>query len=157
MRTIQENFKNIFGQLNEFIDAFNEEAHGMGSPSIPKQTVQIVGQTALLLADLPFPVTATMDLDVVSPLNYIVQKRLSELLLNEGMRLENDGHLIWMPQETLYQKILDFPSVEVFIALPEAVMASKLKFHRLKDQKLIQTYLKFFPEKEEEIRIQSKK
>ena len=147
----------VFKNLNSFIEEENRIAKEEGSMPISPQVIQIVGQTALILAELPFPVTATMDLDVISRLNHAVSKKLSELLLEKGLRLETDGHLIWMPKTTEYATIAEFSYVKVCVAKTEFVVASKFKFKRLKDEKLIKTYLEYFPETREQIRTLSGK
>lgn len=150
-------FKALFSELNDFIFQINKEARKMGSIPLLQQTIKIVGQTALLLSDLPFTITATMDLDVVSKLDYKVQKKLNELLLVHGMQLETDGHLIWMPKDTSYKKVFEFTNLTVFIADAESVIASKFRFKRSKDQKLIQNYFDYFPDCKQTIKIKADK
>ena len=149
---MQNKFEAIFTELNNFIQEKNQEAPGLGVPLLPKQSIKIIGQTVLVLADLPFPVEMTLGLDVISPLNPFVQKQVSDLLIKEGMYLEADGHLVWMPRNTSYEKIFDSLLVEVLVADVESVLASKYKFKRPKDQKLIQTFFNYFPEKIELIK-----
>ncbi|HBF11979.1 MAG TPA: hypothetical protein DDW49_01100 [Deltaproteobacteria bacterium] len=144
---MQNKFEAIFTGLNNFIQERNQEAPELGVPLLPKQSIKIIGQMVLVLADLPFPVERTLGLDVISPLNPFVQKQVSDLLIKEGMHLEADGHLVWMPINTSYKKIFDSLLVEVLVADVESVLASKYKFKRPKDQKLIQTFFNYFPEK----------
>lgn len=59
----KEELLQVFKDLNSFIEDENQVAREEGALPIPPQTIQIVGQTALILAELPFAVTATMDLD----------------------------------------------------------------------------------------------
>ena len=152
LSTFKNELIGVFREVDLFIESQNGIATEQGSLIIPKQVVQIAGQTALILAELPFPVTASMDLDVVSTLNYSVSKKLSELLIEKGLRLETDGHLIWMPKETQYTTIADFSNVEVQMAKSEFIVASKFKFKRPKDEKLIKAYLEHFPDSKEEIK-----
>lgn len=156
MNEENKNFREIFEELNEFLMAENKEADQMGGPFVKKQTVKIVGQAALLLADLPFPVEGTSDLDVVSSIDHVAQKKLIELLLKKGMSLDTDSHLIWMPKDTRFKKIFDFPKVEVFVAEPEDVLLSKYKFNRPQDRDLFKDYLKFFPEFEKKMKQEKK-
>ncbi len=142
----------IFESLNTFIEATNTENTQDGARSIPKQLIRLVGQTALLLGDLPFTVAASMDLDVVSQLDYVVSKKLAALLSQTGLTLETDGHLIWMPAETVYETIFEFSFVEVQMAKPEYVVASKFKFKRHKDELLIKKYLEHYPDKKDDIK-----
>lgn len=136
----------VFQELNGFIADYNSKVYSEGGQRIPKQAVKIVGQGALLCADLPFPITATMDLDTVTELPDIVARKLDMLLSKEGLRLESDSHLIWMPDTTKYTLLFDFDCVQIFIADPQSVILSKYKFNRFKDWKLIESYRHYFPE-----------
>ncbi len=138
--------KETFVSLNDFIAEYNSQIFSEGGIRIQKQTVKIVGQSALLCADLPFPVTATMDLDTVTILPDVVARKLDDLLSEHGLRLETDSHLIWMPEMTQYKILFDFDCVQVLIADPQSVILSKCKFDRLKDRKLIEDYRRYFPE-----------
>lgn len=138
--------KEVFNKLNEFITDYNSTIYSEGGIRIPKQTVKIVGQSALLCADLPFPITATMDLDTVTRLPDTVGRKLDALLSEHGLRLESDSHLIWMPETTEYKLLLDFDYVQALIADPQSVILSKYRFDRLKDRKLIENYRRYFPE-----------
>ncbi len=152
---VRKIFEVLFNELNDFILQSNKDAQALGAFPLPHQKIQIVGQTALLLKELPFSITATMDLDLNLPVDHKVQKKLDDLLMAHGMQLESDGHLIWMPPDTTYEKILDYPTLSVFIADPDSVIASKFKFKRIKDQKLIQTYLEYFPDRKEIIKTKA--
>jgi hypothetical protein len=132
-------------ELNNFIENYNRRSVEDGGIRIGKQTIKIAGQTALFLADLPFPITATVDVDIVVNLPHAVQVKLSELLGNSGMTLDPDGRLIWMPENTRYHLFFDAPWVQVLFADPEDVMLSKYKFNRADDRKVIQTYLQYYP------------
>lgn len=156
-RRFREQLLEIFSELSSFIDAENRAAVTEGSPTIPKQIIRVVGQTALILAQLPFSVTATMDLDIISSLNYSVSKKLSGLLIEKGLRLETDGHLIWMPQATEYILLAEYPYVEVSLAGQEFVLASKLRFNRPKDKNLIKTYLQYFPDSRSQLEYLARK
>ncbi|MBX7149242.1 hypothetical protein K1X76_09145 [bacterium] len=145
-------FLDVFTELNSFIETCNAQARSEGLALIPTQTIRIVGQTALLLTPLPFSVASSMDLDVISTLDYTVSKKLEALLVEKGLQLEKDGHLIWMPSQTEYDTLFKLPYVEVEKAKPEFVVASKFKFKRPKDQKLIKDYLESFPDKKDVIK-----
>lgn len=116
-----------------------------------KVTCKIVGQVALLLANLPCDVAATTDIDILFEPTYAKNKTLETLCLDYGLTLESDHHLIWMPKETVYQPLYQGDWVKVFFAEALYVIASKCKFKRDKDKKLIQNYLRFFPESKKQI------
>lgn len=141
----------IFQQLHVLMEVHNQELKEQGSPLLKKQSIKIVGQIVLLLRPLPFSPTSTMDLDTVSTFDFWVQKTLESLLLEQGLHLESDGHLIWMPQSTYYEKILDLPLLELCLASAEDVIASKFRFKRKKDEQIIAQYLEAFPQQKESI------
>lgn len=156
MARFDQEFLEVFQKLDGLMQEQNRELKRAGSPVLKKVMIQVVGQMALLLRPLPFSPTSTMDLDVVSKLDFWVQKTLEGLLLEKGLHLERDGHLIWMPPDTQYEKILDLPLLELWIASAEDVIASKYRFHRKKDERLLRQYLEAFPQQREIILKKSK-
>jgi len=144
--------QNVFSRLNHFIETHNKNSREEGSLPLKKQTFKIVGQMALLLSNLPFEITSTMDLDTVSSTNHFVQKELESLLTEIGIHLETDSHLIWMPKGTQYSQLFDFDWVGVLVADPKSVILSKYKFNRPKDRKLIHLYHHYFPEMDKEFK-----
>ncbi|GEM_PF-5726199 len=117
--------------------------------SVPPKTpltLHIVGQMALIVSDLPIPVAGTTDLDAIGLLEYPAATLLRALLLDIGLTLETDQHLIWMPSHTKYHPWYRGPLVRVDIADPLFVIASKCKFQRAKDRALLAQYFAVFPE-----------
>lgn len=149
---LREKLRDVFQRLNEFIEKYNEESTEEGGISIPPQEIRIVGQVALLLADLPFPVLATTDLDNLTTLPFNVQKELNKLLFDFEMHLVPDGPKVWMPPDTPYLPLFDFKKVKVLYADPESVILSKAKFNRVKDRPLIEKFLRYFPNVKEKIK-----
>lgn len=137
----------VFEKLNEAITSYNKECFEQGSLALQKQELKIVGQVALLLNDLPFPLAATTDLDLVKNPDYSLAKKLEELLLEIGLSLEKDSSLIWMPENTTYHTLCEFSYLKVFYADHTDVMKSKKKFHREKDKRLIEMYERIFDNK----------
>jgi hypothetical protein len=135
----------VFEGLDRHISEHNQHCNREGGINIEKQTLKIVGQTALFLAELPFPLTSTTDLDVLIMPPYSVQVKLRELLSSHGMSLDPDGRLIWMPKNTKYQRFFDSKWVEGLYADPESIMLSKFKFNRPDDRKLIRDYEQYYP------------
>jgi hypothetical protein len=124
-----------------------DEAHAHGDIQvIPPIQLKIVGQMALLIANLPFPIAATMDIDILHNLPHFAAKKLGELFLDNGLVLESDQHLIWMPEQTIYHPLFDGSYVHASVADPLYVIASKCKFKRAKDKAAIQSYCQCFPE-----------
>jgi len=135
----------VFSELNDFIADYNAGIAKEGGVRFEKQILKIVGQTALFLAKLPFSITATNDLDLITAPPYAIQNKLQDLLKKTGIGLDPDGRLIWMPENTVYHMFFDSRWVQACYADPESVLLSKYKFKRPDDQKLIQTYLQYFP------------
>ncbi|MCC7345325.1 MAG: hypothetical protein IT573_10340 [Deltaproteobacteria bacterium] len=142
---LKKALRGVFQELNDYIGEHNARRFEEGGLRIEKQVLKIAGQTALFLADLPFPITATTDLDIVVTLPYAVQVKLRELLKKFGIVLDPDGRLVWMPPDTVYHPYFDSTWVQALYADPEAVMLSKYKFNRPDDRKLLQTYAQYFP------------
>lgn len=129
-----------------------EDARANGEiQTVPPLQLKIVGQIALLIADLPFPVTSTMDIDILHNLPHFALKKLGELFLDCGLVLESDHHLIWMPEKTIYRSLFDGHYIHTSVADPLFVIASKCKFQRTRDKALIKSYFQHFPESRKEI------
>lgn len=144
---LKSSIHSVFKSLNDYIVDTNQQRSAEGTILIPPQKIQIVGQMALLMADLPFPITSTTDLDMIQLPQYEVKAKLEDLLIELGLHVESDSHLIWMPQETEYLQLFEFSNLLIEVAKPEFVIASKAKFMREKDKKLLETYHKFFNKK----------
>lgn len=142
---LEAKFRAIFEELDRRVVKENKERKQSGALLISPVKIKVLGQTALLLSNLPFPIAGTMDLDARFDGDYLARKILSELLIPEGIYLESDDHLIWMPKDTKFHKWYEGDRVEVSIAETEAVIASKAKFKREKDKELIRNYLQYFP------------
>ena len=142
---LKNTLEQVFQKLNGFIEDYNSRCEEEGGLRIKKQTLLIVGQMALFLADLPFPITATTDLDINSELKDNVRNKLREELTPLGISLDPDGRKIWMPERTRHHIFFDSPCLQVRFADPEDVLLSKYKFNRPDDQRLIKTYLEYYP------------
>lgn len=114
--------------------------------------LKIVGQVALLLSDLPFPITSTTDIDILHRLPYDTTKALEKTLLDIGLILETDHRLIWMPAETTYHSLFQGAHITASYADPFFVIASKCKFQRKKDRALIATYCNHYPDTEAKLK-----
>ena len=149
--------KNILEKLFEQFDAaIEKEAEEIrkagGIPGIGKIRCNIVGQVALFLADLPFDIAATTDIDILFTPPHAATKTLKELLLNQSLILETDHRLIWMPKQTKFHLFYDGNTVKASFADSLYVVASKCKFQREKDRKLIQQYFVHFPQAPDKIK-----
>lgn len=129
----------------------DDERRDGGTTFLRKRDYRIVGQVALLLADLPFDIAATTDIDVLHQASYPELKILAELCLNAGLILETDQHLIWMPAKTVFRPFFDGVYVNASFADPFYVAASKCKFQRDRDRPFLMTYFQKFPDAEKKI------
>lgn len=137
----------ILQKEDTWLQQLVDEAHAHGDVhAIPALQLKIVGQMALLISSLPFPITSTMDIDILHNLPHFAAQKLGELFLDNGLVLESDQHLIWMPEQTIYHPLFDGAYIHASVADPFYVMASKCKFKRIKDKALIQSYFQNFPE-----------
>lgn len=144
---IQDQFLHVSEQVDTFIGDYNKERDKDGGLSLQKQTLKIVGQFALLLADLPFTIAATSDLDFVGDISHAVREKLSELLIELNIYLETDNKLIWMPEDTLYNICYQGQWLDVLIANPRDVLRAKCKFNRAKDKQTIAALENYFDAK----------
>jgi len=114
--------------------------------------LKIVGQIALLLADLPMEVAATRDIDILHHIPYSQMKGLEKMFLDVGLVLERDQGLIWMPDDTVYHPLFSGKLAQVYYADALDVMTSKAKYKRSKDKILLRKYFKINSGAKEKIR-----
>lgn len=144
---MKENFIRLFKQLDQQLTEQAAEIRLQGSPA-PRLpfTIHIVGQMALLLSNLTIPIASTIDVDAIYPNDYWLTTHLRDALSTEGLLLESDHHLIWMPTDTTYQPFFEGDALDIRVAYPLFVMASKCKFKRVRDRQLLAHYFAAYPE-----------
>ena len=103
--------------------------------------IHVIGQAALLEAQLGIQLAATMDVDLHKQLHGPIREKLDELLALRGKKIDPVGHEAWMPKESKFNLIYDGKFVKCFIAQPEYVLISKAKMAREKNKNLIIEYL----------------
>jgi len=133
--------KKIFKKLDEWIVEENRRALDEGLAPIQETMVLVIGQTALLEADLNIQINATMDVDTYNELTHRVRDKLNELLTSIHKSLDPEGHKAWMPEETQYQSIYKGQFVDAKIAEPVFIMLSKAKMAPTKNKQLLTDYL----------------
>lgn len=144
---MNELLTNVFRRLDENLKQHIDAVRSRGGLVLQTPVhLQIVGQLALILRNLSIPIASTTDLDTIGAQDYTVSKVLQDLLLDIGLTLETDQHLIWMPPETIYHEFYVGEVVRVDVADPLYVMASKCKFRRHKDRILLRQYFAAYPE-----------
>lgn len=147
--SFQERFSHLFQKLDDDIVAHNRECVHQNELTIGKQTLKIVGQIALLVANLPFEIVATADVDYLGRIDHVVYQKLKALLQEMNLHLESDSHLIWMPDDTTYLPFYQGIYITALVAHPRDVLRAKEKFNRPKDATIIRALKNYFGNKNE--------
>ncbi len=131
----------IAESLEAFVVQQNLQARSEGLLSLRPCVIKLLGQTALLEAQVPLTLAATKDVDVYADYEFAVEQEFRRLLAAKGRELDSLGGEVWMPKETLYQPLFDGRFVKLLVADAESVLVSKgLKAPR-KNQPLLTEYL----------------
>ena len=138
-------FSETFEKLDAWISAENRIARADGFMEFAKCEFWIVGQVALLIADMDIQIAKTGDLDAFSNAKYAVLAELKKLLAAINLELESLNDEIWMPSETVYRLFFEGNFVTVHRAEPEYVMVSKAKYALTKNKILLQQYIASSP------------
>lgn len=88
-------------------------------------SIRLLGQMALLEADLPLTLVATHDFDVYADFDWAVRKEFEALLAKRGRVLDPLGDEVWMPAETQYDLVFEGRWIRGFVAQPDFVFLSK--------------------------------
>lgn len=139
--------KKIFKTLDDWVEIQNIERNDDGLVPLGICEIKIIGQTALLEANISLHVPATMDVDVFANYDYLVKKKFEHLLKENGKELDPVGHEAWMPKETEYIEFFTGKWVKAYLAKIEYVMISKAKKAPVKNKGLIVEYLATSPDK----------
>ena len=118
----------IFLKLNSLITAENDERRKNRTPLISPARIEILGQTSLLVQpELTYKLSLaqTGDLDAQLQADYFVKKNLKELLPSYGFIYDEDSHLIFIPEGSLFLPFLKLPLLEVVVMDPESALVSK--------------------------------
>lgn len=78
-------------------------------------TIKVMGQAALLEAQLPVALTVTNDVDVRADYEPSVERAFEQLLTAAGRALAPVGHEAWMPRETRYKEHFVGSDLEQFL------------------------------------------
>ncbi len=131
----------VFERLDQWVTAENQSATIEGFRLLPKSIFRVVGQAALLEANVLFNVAATVDVDVLNNAKHEVVAKLSELLMAEGLELDPLSNEIWMPSETRYIEIFNGDWVTAMRAETEFIMVSKALKAPSKNRVLLRNYV----------------
>jgi hypothetical protein len=108
---------------------------------LPEVQIRVIGQTALIEANLNLEIVATMDVDLIDQIEHTVKQKFEELLKVYGKTLDPVGHEAWMPAETEYHEIFKGEWIAGSLAKPVFIILSKAKFAPEKNGNLIADYL----------------
>lgn len=131
----------IFKKLDRWIIQENEKARDEGARLIAHAEFKILGQAALLEAQLSLELAQTGDVDAYTNATHLVLHHLDELLFGYGMHLDKLSDEIWMPEETTYSSVYKGEYIEMLIAVPEYVLVSKALKAPRKNAGVIVQYL----------------
>jgi hypothetical protein len=133
--------KKIFKKLDIWIGEQSAYRVREGMLSIGVCEIKVIGQTALLEAEISLHIPATMDVDVFANYEDSVRRRFAELLKENGKELDSVRHEAWMPKETEYESFFDGKWLKTYLAKPEYVLLSKAMKAPTKNKALIVEYL----------------
>ena len=127
--------------LDDWIAEHNRSALSEGALRLPRCTIRVLGQTALMEGEVPLTLAATRDVDVQADYPHAVEQHFRRLLEARSRELRPPGHEIWMPTETEYRVLYDGRWVELSIADMDAILVSKALKAPAKNRALILEYL----------------
>jgi hypothetical protein len=137
----------IFGKLDQWVSSENKAAQAESFRPIPKSVFKVVGQAALLEANLEFGIATTVDVDILNNAKHEVAAKLNELLLAEGLELDPLSNQIWMPEKTIYTTLYKGEWTHALLAQTEYIMVSKAIKSPEKNKVLLRTYIAHRPPK----------
>lgn len=132
---------NLLLDLDRWVARENARAWSEGVPPYKACTIRVLGQAALMSANVDLALTATRDLDAYADYEWAVQQEFERLLAKEGKLLDPHGNEVWMPPETRYKPLYEGRYVKAFVADPDAVLVSKALKAPRKNKALITEYL----------------
>jgi hypothetical protein len=133
--------KKVFQKLDQWIKEEDKTRREEGRMGLQKANIRIVGQMALLEAKVDLELVATMDVDAFLEAEHAITKKFEKLLADEGLILDSDSKLIWMPEETVYENFWSGKMLKVELAQTEYIMISKALKAPAKNAVLITQYL----------------
>ena len=133
--------KKICEKLDEWLIEENKLRHEDGTVLFKKVEIKVLGQTALIEANIELYLLATMDVDAYMNCEFEIRKKFDELLQEDGRHLDPDSKLVWMPEETKYQEFYLGKMLKVSLAQAEFVLLSKALKAPAKNKAIIVEYL----------------
>ncbi len=132
--------KKVFKTLDIKIADENRVRVESGGLLVPKCEITILGQMSLLTNDKVssfLTLAQTGDMDALISLNTFVKIELKKLLIENGLVYDEDSEKIWIPKESGYEELFNFPFIHVRIIDAESALVSKAIKAPLKNKQLI--------------------
>jgi hypothetical protein len=133
--------KGVAQQLDRWIAEQNRLCRQEGAALLKPCTIKVLGQAALLEANLGIALAVTNDVDVRADYEWSIERTFEQLLAEAGRALDPSGHEAWMPRETRYNDHFRGHFVHLLLAEPEAILLSKALKAPDKNRVLITEYL----------------
>ncbi len=137
---MKEILEKIFKQLDKEIIKRESEAREQGFNFRAETQIKLLGQMSLLVNEsitTLIELNATRDVDSYIQSEYWVEKKFESLLKKEGLLLDKDRNLIWMPEETIFKTFFTGKYLTVLIPEPIYCLASKAIKAKEKNKQLI--------------------
>lgn len=140
MQQIRIQLAELFAELNDKVEALNQERGGQGLFPIGRAKVQILGQMSLLShgrASLFLSLAQTGDLDAFLLMDNVVKEELKLCLMKRGLVYDEDSYLIWIPPGSKFETLFEMRHVTVECLDPESTLVSKAVKAPEKNKQLI--------------------
>ena len=130
----------IFTELNQAVEFENHRRLKEGTLIIPKSEVIIFGQMSLMLNEFIEPILTliqTGDMDAKLRMDFFTKRKLMDLLEANGLVLDEDSHLIWIPEDAREIELFNFKNIQVHLIDAESTLVSKAIHAPQKNKQLI--------------------
>lgn len=131
----------VFKRLDEWVQQENRRRNQAGTLPLDRATFRVLGQTALIEAQVDLDIPATLDVDAYTQASQVITNVLDQLLQLSGRSWDKHSGEIWMPEETEYIPFYNGGYVEASLAKLEYVLLSKAIKAPKKNHDLITEYL----------------
>ena len=130
----------IFTELNQAVEFENHRRLKEGTLIIPKSEVIIFGQMSLMLNEFIEPILTliqTGDMGAKLRMDFFTKRKLMDLLEANGLVLDEDSHLIWIPEDAREIELFNFKNIQVHLIDAESTLVSKAIHAPQKNKQLI--------------------
>ena len=126
-RLVPQIIEKIVDSLERRISAVNKEREGEGMPPLPRYTITLLGQMALLVQSKPgaLDLRMTRDLDVQLEGDWMLRTVLKDALAEVNLEYDDLSSEIWMPEEMRKEILHDSPVLCVKVCDAISILVSK--------------------------------